>query len=150
MGVLAGITPKGQGPAPNFPRYPPRPKGAAYTMDHVSLTRDPIPDQGDIRGPRQKVHPSDFYQQGKPFSDPGVHRNYFVNIRGVNAIAETRFGAVARKVVHLSQVGVKRSIPTHRNSPPANVETPPATTYGDMSTLSGYSPADVRILLKAI
>lgn len=150
MGPLGNVTPKGVGPGAQFPRTPPLRKGPTYVMPHTSVTRDPIPDQGDLIGIRHKVHPSDFHQQGKVYADPGVHRNFFTNVDGINAIAERRFGTVVRKVIHLSQIGIKRTIPTRRQANPANVETPPATTFGDMSTLSGYSGAEVRSMLKAI
>lgn len=115
------------------PRRPPMPRAATFPAGHFTATRHDILDAGDPFNPRNLVYPSDFYMQGKPWHDPGIHVNFYENARSTNSIMNRFFGTVS-KLRYLRQPsrivrGRQRAL-----GGDVIVEAPPAVTYGDFAT----------------
>jgi hypothetical protein len=116
------------------PRRAPLPgKSGTVVAGHTTRTRQELIDAGDPFNPRNIVHPGDFYQEGKPWMDPGVHVNFYDNTRSTNSIMQSFFGTVS-KLRFLRQAN--RLVRGRQEAQNNNViiQAPPATSYGDFAT----------------
>lgn len=124
------------------PRHAPGPGkgGGTFSPVHVTATRHDILDAGDPFNTRHIIHDGDFYMEGKPFIDPGVHVNFYSNEASTNSIAQKFFGGVA-KLRYLRQPSrIVRGRQTPRGADV--IITPPApATYGDFAS---YTAGTIR------
>ena len=114
------------------PPHKPRPR-TTLSPGHVTRTRQDVLDAGDPFNPRNIVHSSDFYMEGKPWHDPGVHVNFYDNSPSTNAIMNRFFGTVS-KLRYLRQPS--RIVRGRQRALGGDViiEAPTPVTYGDFAT----------------
>lgn len=116
------------------PRRPPLPgKSGLVAPAHVTGTRVPLIDAGDPFNARNIVHDGDFYQEGKPWIDPGKHVNFYDNSRSTNSIREQFFGTVGKLRFLRQRNRLVRGRQAAMNSN-VIIQAPPATSYGDFAT----------------
>lgn len=118
------------------PRRPPMPgKGGTLLAGHTTRTRQDILDAGDPFNARNIVHSGDFYMEGKPWHDPGVHVNFYDNSRSTNAIMSRFFGTVSKLRFRRQPSRIVRG----RQTPVAGnviVTAPTPVSVGDFATYS--------------